>query len=188
MTTTPREHDWSDDWAQEEWPDDDGAPPVPWAASPGCHCRCPGRAPGFDDDGPDDDLIYPVGTVLGDGEAALDVLLPLIGPERAGPAALWALLVDEDDRTLPVVIPLDDTPARPDAVLASDLVAALALILAERAPGGGLVFAVVRRAGGDRGTVERGWEQVLAQACEAQGVRLRGVCAVGRHRARVLRW
>ena len=53
---------------------------------------------------------------------------------------------------------------------------------------GGLVFAVVRRTGGDRGPVELAWCAALAAAAAHAGVRVLAVAAVGRDRARVLQW
>jgi hypothetical protein len=53
---------------------------------------------------------------------------------------------------------------------------------------GGVVFAIVRRSGGDRGEVELAWAAALRLAADEAGVRLRAVAAVGRDRARVLLW
>ncbi|RHA40706.1 hypothetical protein [Cellulomonas rhizosphaerae] len=164
MTSAPL-HEW-DDWEDE-----------------------PGRYPSYlDDDGPDDDLPLPPGEVLVCPADVLEFMLPLIGPERAGPMALWCALVDHEDRTLPLVMPISDVPMRPDPELVTSLVGQLREVLQDRVPDGGLVFAVVRRTGGDRGGVEVAWCAALMAAAEHAGVRVRAVAAVGRDRARVLQW
>jgi hypothetical protein len=149
----------------------------------------PDRYPAsFDDDGPDDDLPLPPCEALARPADVLDFLLPLIGPERGGPMALWCALVDHEDRTLPLVMPISDIPMRPDPELVTSLVVQLREVLEDRAPDGGLVFAVVRRTGGDRGPVELAWCAALAAAAAHAGVRVLAVAAVGRDRARVLQW
>jgi hypothetical protein len=150
----------------------------------------------LDDTGPDDDLIdasaqCQPGGVLLQPDDVLDFLLPLIGPERAGPMALWCALVDEDDRTLPLVLPIAGAPVRPDADQLRAVVGQLGEVLHEvydLGDAGGVVFAIVRRSGGDRGEVELAWAAALRRAADEVGVRLRAVAAVGRGRARVLLW
>jgi hypothetical protein len=152
--------------------------------------------PHLEDTGPDDDLADASGRLQAGGTLAraddvLDLLLPLIGPERAGPMALWCALVDEHDRTLPAVMPIADVPLRPDIELVRRLVGQLGEVLDDlydQGGTGGVVFAVVRRSGGDRGAVELAWVDALRLATADAGVRLRAVAAVGRDRARVLQW
>lgn len=116
----------------------------------------------------------------------LDVLLTLVGPERAGPPSLWIVLLDADRRPLPVVLPLVGIPLRPDPAQVRQVVLALADVLAHDAPGGSLAVAVVRAAGGDRGSFERAWEQAVRTAAADLDVRVGPVVAIGEHRARVL--
>lgn len=164
-----------DDW--QDWDDDEpGWPPGLGAG-------------GLEDDGPDDDLPMPPGGRLAEPDDVLDFLLPLIGPERAGPMALWCCFVDGDDVTLPLVLPISDMPMRPDRELATNVVEQLRMVLEHQlVPDGGLVLAVVRRAGGDRGDVELAWVRALQHAADRADVRVRAIAAVGRDRARVLRW
>src|SRR6478735_4515997 len=177
MTTDPQPPDLDD---PDDYPFEPADAPDPW--------------PRLDDAGPDDDLadmpaLLPAGGTLARADDVLDFLLPLIGPERAGPMALWCALVDEHDRTLPAVMPLADVPLRPDVVLVRRLVGQLGEVLDElydQGGAGGVVFAVVRRSGGDRGEVELAWVEALRRATDDAGVRLRAVAAVGRDRARVL--
>lgn len=119
-------------------------------------------------------------------DEVLDVMLQLVGPERAGVPALWLVLLDAHDRVLPVVLPLVGIPLLPDPHEVRQVLLAMADVLAHDAPGGSLVAAVVRAAGGDRGSFERAWEHALRTAAADRGVRVRAVVAIGEHRARVL--
>ncbi|NUU17707.1 hypothetical protein HP550_10655 [Cellulomonas humilata] len=169
--TQHEDHGWfDDDWADD--PDDQWAD-VPWVLDVG---------------GPDDDLPDPAGAVLRAGADALAVLLDLVGPERAGPPALWFVLLDHSDRTIPVVLPITDVPVRADAAVARRLVAVLDSVLASDAPGGSVVVGLVRAAGGDRGAFEASWVPALREAADDAGVRLWAVVAIGQSRARVLEW
>ncbi|MBO3093449.1 hypothetical protein [Cellulomonas dongxiuzhuiae] len=136
--------------------------------------------------GPDDDLpalpVHP----LRDVDDILDVMLSLVGPERAGPPALWLVLLDAAGMMLPAVLPLVGIPLQPDTAQVRQVVVALGDILAHDAPGGAIAVAVVRAAGGDRGAFERAWEHALRVACDDLGVRVCAVVAIGEHRARVL--
>ena len=164
------EHGWFDeDWddgEDEEWGD------VPWV----------------DGDGPDHDLPDVPGAALRTGGDALTVLIDLVGPERAGPPALWFVLLDAEDRTLPVVLPITDVPLRADRTLARRVIGVLASVLGTDAPGGSVVVALVRAAGGDRGAFEAQWVPALRGAADDAGVPIWAVVAIGESRARVLEW
>ncbi|WP_136519995.1 hypothetical protein [Cellulomonas telluris] len=148
-----------------------GAGPLPWAAS-----------------GPDDDLADAAtpGVAVPDAAAALDLMLRLVGPERAGPPALWFALLDAERRLLPVVLPLSEVPLRPDPAAARQVVHVLASVLEREAPGGSAVVAVVRAAGGDQGSFERAWAHALVLAATDRDLTVSAVVAIGEHRARVL--
>lgn len=136
--------------------------------------------------GPDDDLPALPAHPLRDVDDILQVMLSLVGPERAGPPALWIVLLDAEGMMLPVVLPLVGVPLRPDPVEVRQVVLAMADVLAHDAPGGSVGVGLVRAAGGDRGAFERAWEHALRTAADDQGVRVSAVVAVGEHRARVL--
>lgn len=136
--------------------------------------------------GPNDDLPALPAHPLRDLDDILEVMLSLVGPERAGPPALWVVVLDAEGMMLPVVLPLVGVPLRPDPVQVRQVVVAMSDLLAHDAPDGSLAVAVVRAAGGDRGAFERAWEHALRTACDDQGVRLGAVVAIGEHRARVL--
>ena len=102
--------------------------------------------------GPDDDLSALPSHPLLDDSDLLDAVLALVGPERASPPALWLLLLDADARPLPVVLPLVGIPLQPEPRDVRQVMVAIGDVLAHDAPGGSLVVAVVRAAGGDRGS------------------------------------
>lgn len=143
---------------------------------------------GVDADGPDHDLPGPPGAALRSGGDALAVLLDLVGPERAGPPALWFVLLDAHDHTLPVVLPITDVPLRADRSVARRLMDVLDSVLAAEATGGSVVVGLVRAAGGDRGAFEAAWVPALRDAADDAGVRIWAVVAIGESRARVLEW
>jgi hypothetical protein len=168
------EHGWFDDDWDAEWDDDVDL----WDTEPA----------GLGWDGPDHDLPDLPGAVLRTGSDALAVLIDLVGPERAGPPALWLLLLDAHDRPLPVVLPVVDVPQRADRAVARRLVAVLDSVLRAEAPGGSVVVGLVRAAGGDLGAFEAQWVPALRDAADDVGVRVWAVLAVGESRARVLEW
>ena len=169
--TEREDHGWfDDDW--DDAPDDQWAD-VPWV---------------LDVDGPDHDLPDPPGAPLRSGSDALAVLLDLVGPERSGPPALWFVLLDAEDRTIPVVLPITDVPLRADPAVARRLAAVLAAVLASDAPGGSVVVGLVRAAGGARGAFAASWVPAVREAADDAGVRLWSVVAIGQSRARVLEW
>lgn len=145
-------------------------------------------ATGWAAPGPDDDLADAAspGTSVPDDAAALELMLRLVGPERAGPPAVWFALLDAERRLLPVVLPLNDVPLRPDATAARQVVHVLAGVLEHEAPGGSVVVGVVRAAGGDSGSFERAWAHALVVAATDRALPVAAVVAVGEHRARVL--
>ncbi len=143
---------------------------------------------GWSAPGPDDDLADAVapGVAVPDADAALELMLRLVGPERAGPPALWFALLDGDRRLLPVVLPISEVPLRPDAAAARQVVHVLASVLEREPSGGSVVVAVVRAAGGDHGSFERAWAHALLLAATDRALTVAAVVAVGEHRARVL--
>ena len=161
----------------DSWFDDDDEDDA-WADEPW----------GVDDGGPDHDLPDPPGARLGSAADALAVVLDLVGPERAGPPALWFVLLDGDDRTLPVVLPITDVPLRADRAVARQLMRVLASVLRAAGEGGSVVVGLVRAAGGDRGAFETSWLPALREAADDAGVRVWAAVALGESRARVLEW
>ncbi len=142
----------------------------------------------LDDDPFDDDpggLPVP-GVLLGTDEDVHQHLLAMVGPERDGPRALWVVFLDDAERAMPLVIPIGDLPTMVDRVMVANLAGILRVLVDENAPGGCVAFALVRRAGGDRGTYEVGWSDALREAMSCVGLPVRAIVAIGRDRSRVL--
>ncbi|GCE76465.1 hypothetical protein [Cellulomonas biazotea] len=141
-----------------------------------------------DGHGPDDDLPRLPRHALQDPDDLLGLLLRLVGPERAGPPALWFVLLDAHDRCLPSVLPLADVPMTASPGVAAHVMHVLASVLDREAPGGAVVVGLVRAAGGDRGAFETSWAPALRDAADEHGVRVRAMAAIGASRARVIEW
>ena len=91
--------------------------------------------------------------------------------------SLWLLFVDGDRHQSPVVMPIDDTPRLPDAMI-SGLGQVLEGILPDlaTAAGPGSVIFVRERLGPDAVLPDdRVWAEVLTTMCRARGIELRGI-------------
>jgi hypothetical protein len=139
----------------------------------------------YEDDDDDDRVPLPW-SVLCTAQEIHEHLVALVGPERDGPRALWVIFLDEDDRALPLVIPIGNVPTMVNRAMVANLAASLRTLVDENAPGGGVAFGLVRRGGGDRGTFEAGWSAALHEAMDAVDLQVRAVVAIGRDRSRVL--
>ena len=87
---------------------------------------------------------------------------------------LWLLFLDEADRQLPLLVPVEGIPAHPEL----DAVAGMARIIDQlaRSAGAAAVIAVLERPGDenpDRGV--RAWGVVLVDAAADAGIPLRGL-------------
>jgi len=143
----------------------------------------------YDATGPDDDLPDAPLSPLTSPTATLDAVLALVGPERAGPPAIWLLPLDAERHVLPFVLPVAEVLDRADERVAARLMGAIAAVLEAAAPGGGAVaVGLVRAAGGDRGGFETSWAAALRDAADDLGVEVHAVVAIGSGRARVLEW
>ena len=96
-------------------------------------------------------------------------------------AALWLILIGPDDRQVPVIIPVDDTPARPS----SELVDGIARLLSDLttgpggvAPGASVVFALERPGSSLVGPDDVAWFAALHARASAFEIRVRGVYLV----------
>ncbi len=142
----------------------------------------------WDANGPDDDLADVaslVGTPVRTPDQAARVLQTLVGPEAAGPPALWCVLLDADDRLLPLVLAISDRPVTVTDGFARFLADDLATVLEEHAVGGSVVAALV-------GDVEEDvcdqltWVVELERATHGAGVPLSAIVAIGPHGPSVL--
>ncbi|MCC2317496.1 hypothetical protein [Cellulomonas chengniuliangii] len=119
--------------------------------------------------------------------ALLEALLGALGGRRGGPAALWFLVLDAEDRPLPVVLPIEHATIAPSRTVGLLLVRVLASVVEHAAPGGSVVIGYVRDEGGAVGAFERGWSRLLRALAAHEGLRIRAEVAVGPRRAGVVR-
>ncbi len=95
----------------------------------------------------------------------------LIG--RASRRQLWFLFLDGDQVQLPLLIPLDDLPARPDETV-SDL--AQGMGEAMKAAGAESIIVVIERYASSALTpADTSWAKALHDAFDQDGIRLRGI-------------
>lgn len=88
----------------------------------------------------------------------------LMGPEGFGRRSLWLILLDADGVQLPVVMPIDDVPARPDVAMMDGLGAVVKQVL-EADSHVHSVAALLSRPGGDLATAaDWAWAREVGRA------------------------
>ena len=137
----------------------------------------------WDAHGPDDDLADLAGlagNAIRTPSEAARVLGLLVGPEARGPAALWCVLLDADDRLLPFVLAISERPVAPQPGLADLLCDDLATLLEHHAVGGSVVAALVGDTDEDV-CDQLTWSTELERSARRAGVPLTAVVTVGPH-------
>ncbi|MCP2030973.1 hypothetical protein L1277_001064 [Okibacterium sp. HSC-33S16] len=94
----------------------------------------------------------------------------LIG--RACRRQLWLLFLDENDVQLPLLMPTDDYPARPEPKKTAELADGIARVMAA-AHATQLILVWERYAGADLTALDRAWAQQVHLECTRVGVRVR---------------
>jgi hypothetical protein len=85
----------------------------------------------------------------------------LMGPDGFGRRSVWLAFLDRDNRTLPVVIPIDDLPAEPDAAGIRSLAEVAGGVIASG--GAATVVVLLSRAGSAAMTsADRRWATALS--------------------------
>lgn len=142
----------------------------------------------WDADGPDDDLAdlaALVGTRIASPAAAARLVQDLVGPEAYGPPALWCVLLDADDRVLPLVLAISERPLVVSDGFAQYLADDLAAVLEQHAVGGSVVVALV--GDGDEDVCgQLSWVVELERTLGGAGVPMHAIVAVGPHGPAVL--
>jgi hypothetical protein len=124
-----------------------------------------GAAPGFDPAAPldtDKDLLRRV-----------DRLLDLDARHRR---SLWLLFLSGEHVQLPVVVPVDDVPDRPDSELVGNLCGVIAEVLEDAAPGGSAVITLTRPGGEAVLETDACWFRALSDAARERGASIRMIC------------
>lgn len=98
----------------------------------------------------------------------------LVGPATAD--QLWLMFVDGDDRQAPVVVPVEDPPPAPDALVGAlvQILAGMRNDLSTAAGPGSVILTRERRGPGGVLPADRAWADALTAGCAGAGVRLRG--------------
>lgn len=102
----------------------------------------------------------------------LDMWCLLMNPLGVSRPTLWMVLVDADDRPLPVVHECPDVPVPPTAEEADHFGVFLATLLAEVLPGGRVALLASRPGRGGLRPTDRGWAGRLYAAARQHGVPL----------------
>jgi hypothetical protein len=137
--------------------------------------RTPGEAPGFDPADPlvtDADVLRRVDRLL-DGDSRRE-------------RGVWLMFLSGDGTQLPVVVPIDDVPERPDPQLVGNLCHMIADVLADAAPDGSAVVTLTRPGSEAVDDTDRYWFRTLHGAAREQGVTVRMLCLATRDGIRQL--
>jgi hypothetical protein len=100
----------------------------------------------------------------------------LIGPEDRRRHSLWLFFFDREMRQMPVVVPIDDVPDRPDPQLVGNTCWIITQVLADTEPGGSAVIALTRPGPAKFGAIERHWHSALVDQGRRHGTPLRMLC------------
>jgi hypothetical protein len=100
--------------------------------------------------------------------------------------SLWLFFLSGDRTQLPVVIPIDDVPERPDAVFVGNLCDVIARVIAEAAPAGSAVIALTRPGDETVNENDRCWFRALRSCALERGADIRLLCLATPARVRQL--
>jgi hypothetical protein len=103
----------------------------------------------------------------------VDLLIDLQARELR---SAWLLFIAATGVQLPVVVPIDDVPERPDPGTASSLCWLVAVALRENVPGGSAVVVLTRPGSVAANDADRNWAAALHRAARDRGASLRLVC------------
>jgi hypothetical protein len=118
----------------------------------------------------------PAAAPLRTDEQILTLTGQMIGPEARQWRSLVLFFLDHDDRTLPVVVPIDDLPEDPEPAVVENLCWILSQVLGEHAPRGSVVMMLTRPGPAEPDGTDLTWRDRLRDAAAGQGVRVRLIC------------
>lgn len=90
--------------------------------------------------------------------------------------SIWLLFVAVTGVQLPVVVPIDDVPDRPEPHAASSLSWIIAEALQHHVPGGSAIVVLTRPGAGPATDADRAWAATLHRAARERGATLRMLC------------
>ncbi|HEY2079817.1 MAG TPA: hypothetical protein VGH53_26115 [Streptosporangiaceae bacterium] len=123
-------------------------------------------------DAPDLDLTAPLLTDM-------DVLRRvdrLVDQHSRRNHTLWLLFVSSDRVLLPVVVPIDGVPERPDPQFVGNMCFVIADVLAHQVPGGTAVVVLTRPGSETVDDTDRYWFRTIHGAAREHGASLRMLC------------
>jgi hypothetical protein len=90
--------------------------------------------------------------------------------------SLWLLFLSSGGVQLPVIVPIDDVPARPDRLLARNLCEVIANVLDDVAHAGSAVITLTRPGAETVDDTDREWLRALHAAAGESGAAVRLIC------------
>jgi hypothetical protein len=122
-------------------------------------------------DAPDLDLTAPLST----DQDVLRCVDWLVDQHSRRNRSLWLLFLASDGVLLPVVVPIDGVPERPDPESVGDVCFVLADVLAHQAPGGTAVVVLTRPGSETADDTDRYWFRTIHGAAREHGAVIRMV-------------
>jgi hypothetical protein len=122
-------------------------------------------------DVPDLDLTAPLST----DQDVLRCVDRLVDQHSRRNRTLWLMFVSSDGVLLPVVIPIDGVPERPDPQFVGNMCFVIAEVLAHQAPGGTAVVVLSRPGSDTVDDTDRCWFRTINGAARERGAAIRMV-------------
>jgi hypothetical protein len=120
-------------------------------------------------DAPDLDLTAPLST----DQDVLRRVDRLLDQHSRRNRSLWLLFLSSDRMLLPVVVPIDGVPERPEPQLVGNICFVIADVLAHQAPGGTAVIVLTRPGSETVDDTDRYWFRTIHTAAEEHGAAIR---------------
>src|SRR5215469_109084 len=100
----------------------------------------------------------------------------LVDQDARQERSIWLLFLSASGVQLPVVVPIDGVPERPDLTTARSLCWVIAEALRDNVPGGHAIVVLIRPGAGPAGDADQDWATTLHRAARDRGASLRLVC------------
>lgn len=113
----------------------------------------------------------PPGSLIDSDARLLQHWRNAMGEGGFGVRTLWLVFLDRDDHTLPVIVPIEDIPRRPEPGWLDDLMAVVGLVRRDE-PGLGLAALLSRPGPATKSLDDRTWARDLVRAARRHGVRM----------------
>jgi hypothetical protein len=122
-------------------------------------------------DAPDLDLTAPLST----DQDVLRCVDRLVDQPSRRDRSLWLLFLSSDGVLLPVVVPIDGVPERPDLQVVGNMCFVIADVLAHQVPGGTAVVVLTRPGSETVDDSDRYWFRTINSAARERGASIRMV-------------